>query len=54
MYKVAYFVAHDIAYQLRKFQCCRMSESNFIEGGGTPPPPPPSGTTRKKLSTYRV
>ena len=36
--KLAYFVEHDIGYQLSKFQCSRMSGSNFMEGGGNPPP----------------
>ena len=35
--KLAYFVEHDIGYQQSKFQCSRMSGSNFMEGGGTPP-----------------
>ena len=30
--KSVYFVEHDIGYQLFKFQCSRMSESNFMEG----------------------
>ena len=34
--KLAYFVEHDISYQPSKFQCSRMSGSNFMEGGGTP------------------
>ena len=45
--KLAYFVEHDkhdIGYQLSKFQCSRMSGSNFMEGGGTQPPA--SATTR--------
>ena len=29
--KIAYFVEHDIGYQPSKFQCSRMSESNFTE-----------------------
>ena len=34
--KLAYFVEHDIGYQPSKFQCSRMSGSNFMEGGGNP------------------
>ena len=34
--KLAYFVEHDIDYQPSKFQCFRMSGSNFMEGGGSP------------------
>ena len=41
--KLAYFIEHDIGYQPSKFQCSRMSGSNFMDGGGTPPP---SATTR--------
>ena len=35
--KLIYFVEHDIGYQPSKFQCSRMSGSNFMEGGGTSP-----------------
>ena len=38
VFKLAYFVEHDTGYQPSKFQCSRMSGSNFMEGGGTPPP----------------
>ena len=30
--KLAYFIEHDIGYQPSKFQCSRMSGSNFMEG----------------------
>ena len=35
--KLAHFVEHDIGYQPSKFQCSRMSGSNFMEGGGKDP-----------------
>ena len=31
--KLAYFVETDIGYQPSKFQCSKMSGSNFMEGG---------------------
>ena len=31
--KLTYFVEHDIGYQSSKFQCSRMSRSNFMDGG---------------------
>ena len=31
--KLAYFVEHGIGYQPSRFQCSRMSGSNFMEGG---------------------
>ena len=34
--KLAHFVEHDIGYQPSKFQCSRMSGSNFMEGVETP------------------
>ena len=37
--KLAYFVEHDIGYRPSKFQCSRMSGSNFMEGDGNPHPP---------------
>ena len=48
--KLAYFVAHDIGYQPFKFQCSRMSRSNFMEGVGTPQ----CYNEIKKLSAKRV
>ena len=35
--KLAYFVENDIGYQPSKFQCFRMSGSNFMDGGVIPP-----------------
>ena len=32
--KLAYIVEHDIGFEPSKFQCSRMSGSNFMEGGG--------------------
>ena len=49
--KLAYFVEHDIGYQPLKFECSRMSGSNFMEGGGTPPQ---CYNEMKKPSAYRV
>ena len=40
--KLVYFVEHDIVYQPSKFQCSRMSGSNFMEGVE-----PPSGATTR-------
>ena len=37
--KFSYFVEYDIGYQLSKSQRCRLSGTNFTEGGGTHPPP---------------
>ena len=48
--KLAYFVKHDIGYQPSKFQCSRMSGSNFMEGDGTPQ----CYNEIKKPSAYRV
>ena len=49
--KLAYFVDHGIGYQPFKFQCSRMSESNFIDGGWKRPPV----LQRDKMpSAYRV
>ena len=39
--KLAQFLEHDVDYQPSKFQCSRMSQSNFMEGVGTHPSPPP-------------
>ena len=36
--KFSYFVEYDISYQLSKFQCCRLSGTNFTEERWTPPP----------------
>ena len=41
---LAYFIKHNIGYQLSKFQCSRMSGSGFMDGGG----PPFSATMRLK------
>ena len=37
--KLAYSVENGIGYQPSKFQCPRMSGSNFMEGGWKRPPP---------------
>ena len=34
--KLAYFLEHDIGYQPSKYQCSKMSGSNFIEGVDPP------------------
>ena len=36
--KLRYSVDHGIGYQPSKFQCSRMSGSNFMDGGGKDPP----------------
>ena len=45
-----------LGYQPSKFQCSRMSGSNFLERSGTPPPPPHPQCYNeiKKPSAYRV
>ena len=37
VFKLAYFVEHDITLQPAKFQCSKMSGSNFMKGGAPPP-----------------
>ena len=49
--KLAYFVEHDKGYQPSKFQCSRMSGSDFMEGVE---PPAPVLQRDKKPSAYRV
>ena len=48
-----YFVEHGIGYQPSKFQCSRMSGSNFMERGGKDPPPKCYNEI-KEPSAYRV
>ena len=36
VFKLAYFVEHNISYQPCKFQLSKMSGSNFTEGGAVP------------------
>ena len=50
VYKLAYFIEHDISYQPSIFQCSRMSVSNFMDGGGNPQ----CYDEIKKPSAYRV
>ena len=39
VFKSAYFVELNTGYQPFKFQCSRMSGSNFMDRGGKDPPP---------------
>ena len=50
--KFAYFVEHNIGYHPSKFQCPRMSGSNFMDGGWKRPPQ--CYNKIKKPSAYRV
>ena len=53
VFKLAYFIEHDIGYQPSKFQCSRMSGSNFMDGG-VENPSPQCYNEIKKPSAYRV
>ena len=49
VFKLAYFLEHNIGYQPSKFQCSRMSGSNYMDADGKdplPPSPRPSATMR--------
>ena len=50
--KLAYIVEHNMDYQPSKFQCPRMSGSNFMDGGGQDPPQ--CYNEIKKPSAYSV
>ena len=50
--ELAYFVEPDISYQPSKFQCSRMSGSNFMEGGVETSPQ--CYNEIRKPSAYRV
>ena len=53
-FKFAYFVEHNMDYQLCKFQLFAMSKFNFTEGGGKQPPLSQCCTGKKKPSAFRV